>query len=95
MGEDFKHNGNLITNIISPTFTIGISDYFNISNPIINTSKVLDKTKILIPLRRKRVHKLLGPLVIKNENLKLYNSKSSLINLSGFLRIKFAPVFFT
>ena len=31
MGEDFKHNGNLITNIISPTFTIGISDYFNIS----------------------------------------------------------------
>jgi len=30
-GEDFQHKGNLVTNIITPTITIGLSDYFNIS----------------------------------------------------------------
>ena len=31
LGENFKHDGNLITNLISPTITIGLSDYLNIS----------------------------------------------------------------
>ncbi len=52
-----------------------IEDYFNISNPTINTSIELDDVQNLIPLRRERIHKLLGPLVIKNdyldENLKI------------------------
>jgi len=30
-GEDFKHEGNLVTNLITPTITIGLSDYLNIS----------------------------------------------------------------
>ena len=30
-GEDFKHLGNLVTHIITPTVTIGLSDYFNIT----------------------------------------------------------------
>lgn len=30
-GEEFKHLGNLVTNIITPTITVGLSDYFNIS----------------------------------------------------------------
>jgi hypothetical protein len=30
-GEPFKHIGNLITHIITPTITIGLSDYFNIN----------------------------------------------------------------
>ncbi len=30
-GEPFEHIGNLITNMITPTITIGLSDYFNIS----------------------------------------------------------------
>ena len=30
-GEPFQHKGNLVTNIITPTITIGLSDYFNIS----------------------------------------------------------------
>ena len=30
-GEPFLHKGNLVTNIITPTITIGLSDYFNIS----------------------------------------------------------------
>jgi len=30
-GEDFDHLGNLITHLITPTMTLGISDYFNIS----------------------------------------------------------------
>ena len=30
-GEDFKHLGNLVTNIITPTITLGLSDYLNIS----------------------------------------------------------------
>mgnify|MGYP003324025449 CR=1 FL=1 len=45
-----------------------IEDYFNISNPTINTSIELVNIQNLIPLRRERIHKLLGPLVIKNKD---------------------------
>ncbi len=58
-----------------------LEEYFDISNPIINTSIEFDKTKILIPLRRKRIHNLLGPLVIRNEH---FDSNKKLVkrNLS-------------
>ncbi len=52
----------------SVTRTINIlEEYFNIPSPTINTSLEMDSTKILIPLRRERVHKILGPMVIRNE----------------------------
>ncbi len=51
-----------------------LEEYFNVQNPIINTSKELDSTKILIPLRRERINKILGPIVIRNENY-VTNSK--------------------
>ena len=52
-----------------------LEEYFNILNPIINTSKELDSTKILIPLRRERINKILGPIVIRDEN---YDTNSKL-----------------
>ena len=52
-----------------------LEEYFNILNPIINTSKELDSTKILIPLRRERINKILGPIVIRKEN---YDNNSKL-----------------
>ncbi len=52
-----------------------LEEYFNVLNPIINTSKELDSTKILIPLRRERINKILGPIVIRNEN---YHANSKL-----------------
>ena len=43
-------------------------EHFNISNPIINASIELDKTEFLIPLRRARVHKILGRILITNRD---------------------------
>ncbi len=51
-----------------------LEKFFNIPNPIINTSTELDFKKILIPLRRERINKVLGPIVIRNENYDI-NSK--------------------
>jgi len=31
LGENFKHKGNLVTHLMTPTMTIGLSDYLNIS----------------------------------------------------------------
>ena len=57
------------TTLDSVTRAINIlEEYFNINNPIINTSVELGHTEILIPLRRERIHKILGPKVIRNEN---------------------------
>ena len=51
-----------------------IEEYFNIPNTIIiNASIDLDNSEVLIPLRRERIHKILGPRVIRNED----NSKES------------------
>ena len=45
-----------------------LKEYFIINNPIINTSIDTPNTEILIPLRRDRIHKILGPRLIRNEN---------------------------
>ncbi len=45
-----------------------LKEYFIIHNPIINTSIDRPSTEILIPLRRERIHKILGPRLIRNEN---------------------------
>ncbi len=48
-----------------------LEEYFDFSNPIINSSIEVSNKEILIPLRRERIHKLLGPMVIRNDNLNI------------------------
>ena len=62
-GISYKNTLDSVTRAINI-----LEEYFNVLNPIINTSKELDSTKILIPLRRERINKILGPIVIRNEN---------------------------
>ena len=50
-----------------------LEDYFDFQNPKINTSIKFDITELFIPLRRERIHKILGPIVIRNKNLELNN----------------------
>ena len=69
-GISYKNTLDSVTRAINI-----IEEYFNIPNTIINTSAKVTNTEILIPLRRARIHKLLGPLVIKNVD---YESVSQL-----------------
>ena len=69
-GISYKNTLDSVTRAINI-----LEEYFNVLNPIINTSKELDSTKILIPLRRERINKILGPIVIRNEN---YDTNSKL-----------------
>ncbi len=69
-GISYKNTLDSVTRAINI-----LEEYFNILNPIINTSKELDSTKILIPLRKARINKILGPIVIRNEN---YDTNSKL-----------------
>ena len=69
-GISYKNTIDSVTRAINI-----LEDYFNISNPIINTSIELDFKKILIPLRRERINKILGPIVIRNDN---YDTNSKL-----------------
>ncbi len=67
-GISYKNTLDSVTRAINI-----IEEFFNIPKPIINSSIELDSTKILIPLRRDRIHKILGQIVIRNEN---YDIKS-------------------
>ena len=69
-GISYKNTLDSVTRAINI-----LEEYFNVLNPIINTSKELDFTKILIPLRRERINKILGPIVIRDEN---YDTNSEL-----------------
>ena len=69
-GISYKNTLDSVTRAINI-----LEEYFNVLNPIINTSKELDSTKTLIPLRRERINKILGPIVIRNEN---YDTNSKL-----------------
>ena len=69
-GISYKNTLDSVTRAINI-----LEEYFNVLNPIINTSKELDSTKILIPLRRERINKILGPIVIRDEN---YDTNSKL-----------------
>jgi phenylalanyl-tRNA synthetase beta chain len=44
-----------------------LEEYFSINSPIINTSNLIKNEDIFIKLRRNRIHKILGPLIIKNQ----------------------------
>ncbi len=75
-GISYKNTLDSVTRAINI-----LEEFFNISNPTINTSIELVNTENLIPLRRERIHKLLGPLVIKNDDLNM-NLKIEKRNLS-------------
>ncbi len=62
-GISYKNTLDAVTRAINL-----LEEYFNISNPIINTSVDIVNTNNSIPLRRERIHKLLGLLVLKNNN---------------------------
>jgi len=54
--------------IIAVTRAINLlEEYFSINSPIINTSKLISNEDIFIKLRRNRIHKILGPLIIKDQ----------------------------
>ena len=65
-GISYKNTLDSVTRAINI-----LEEYFNILNPIINTSKDLDSTKILIPLRRERINKILGPIAVSYTHLTL------------------------
>jgi len=49
-----------------------LEEYFSINSPIINTSNLISYEDIFIKLRRNRLHKLLGPLIINDQFEKLF-----------------------
>ncbi len=44
-----------------------LEEYFSINSPIINTSNLISNEDIFIKLRRNRIHKILGPLIIDDQ----------------------------
>ena len=44
-----------------------LEEYFSINSPIINTSNLKNNEDIFIKLRRNRIHKILGPLIINDQ----------------------------
>jgi len=44
-----------------------LEEYFSINSPIINTSNLKETEDIFIKLRRNRIHKILGPLIINDQ----------------------------
>ncbi len=54
--------------ISAVTRTINLlEEYFSINSPIINTSNLISNDDIFIKLRRTRIHKILGPLIINDQ----------------------------
>ena len=44
-----------------------LEEYYPINLPIINTSNLINNEDVFIKLRRNRIHKILGPLIIKDQ----------------------------
>ncbi len=44
-----------------------LEEYFSINSPTINTSNLISNEDIFIKLRRNRIHKILGPLIINGQ----------------------------
>ncbi len=54
--------------IVAVTRAINLlENYFSINSPIINTSNLINNEDIFIKLRRNRIHKILGPLIVNNQ----------------------------
>ncbi len=61
-GISSKNTINAVTRAINL-----LEEYFSINSPIINTSNLNKSEDIFIKLRRNRIHKILGPLIINNQ----------------------------
>ena len=44
-----------------------LEEYYSINSPIINTSNLINNEDVSIKLRRNRIHKILGPLIINDQ----------------------------
>ena len=54
--------------IVAVTRAINLlEEYYPINLPIINTSNLINNEDVLIKLRRNRIHKILGPLIINDQ----------------------------
>ncbi len=54
--------------IVAVTRAINLlEDFFSIDTPIINTSNLINNEDIFIKLRRNRIHKILGPLIVNDQ----------------------------
>jgi len=69
-----------------------LEEYFSINSPIINASYLIGNEDIFIKLRRNRIHKILGPLIINDKfekrNLSDYEIVDKLILLGCTLKNK-------
>jgi len=61
-GISSKNTINAVTRAINL-----LEEYFSINSPIINTSNLISNEDIFIKLRRNRIHKILGPLIINDQ----------------------------
>ncbi len=57
-----------------------LEEYFDINLPIINTSNLINNEDIFIKLRRNRIHKILGPLIINDQFEKRNLSDSEIVD---------------
>ena len=61
-GISFKNTISSVTRAINL-----LEEYFSIDLPIINTSSYINSEDVFIKLRRNRIHKILGPLIINDK----------------------------
>jgi len=57
-----------------------LEEYFSINSPIINTSNLISNEDIFIKLRRNRIHKILGPLIINDQLEKRHLSDNEIVD---------------
>jgi len=57
-----------------------LEEYFSINKPTINTSNLISNEDIFIKLRRNRIHKILGPLIINGKFDKRNLSDSEIVD---------------
>ncbi len=57
-----------------------LEEYFAINLPIINTSNLIKNENIFIKLRRNRIHKILGPLIINDQFEKRNIADAEIVN---------------
>ncbi len=57
-----------------------LEEYFSINSPIINTSNLKNNEDIFIKLRRNRIHKILGPLIINDQFEKRHLSDNEIVD---------------
>ena len=74
-GISSKNTINAVTRAINL-----LEEYFSINIPIINTSNLINNEDIFIKLRRNRIHKILGPLIINDQYEKRNISDTEIVD---------------